>query len=164
MRFSSSIRVILVSFFLKRCSYAEHLCSSAASIGHTRTNQPFHPLRKSRGSRITLIDKTVPQGQELSGIKLSEAVWPMATLHAVVRNLNTSRPCWRRLSATVRIRSTNSLPVLLCVPKDFLRQRTARRSGRSAALLFGAGPGTRVKVQSEASKLSRFRQALSVFW
>jgi hypothetical protein len=54
-------------------------------------------------------------------------------------------------------------PVLLCVPKDFRRQITARRSGRSAALFSAANPGTRVKVQREASKLNKFRQVLSVF-
>ncbi len=48
-------------------------------------------------------------------------------------------------------------------PEGFRRQITARLSGRSAALLSGAMPGTRVKVQSALPKLSRFRQVLSVF-
>ena len=43
------------------------------------------------------------------------------------------RPCARRLSQTVSIRSTKSDPVWLAEPKEFFRQSTAFRSARSAA-------------------------------
>ncbi len=63
----------------------------------------------------------------------------------------------------VRMRATNSLPVALCVPKDFRRHKTARRKGRSALLFVGSTPSTRTKVQSASHTLRTCWQVWRVF-
>ena len=55
-----------------------------------------------------------------------------AALIASTRKSRIDRPCARRLSHTVSIRSTKSDPVRLADPKEFFRQSTAFRSARSA--------------------------------
>lgn len=60
-------------------------------------------------------------------MRLLQASSPSPAPQALVGYSSTSRPCWRKLVTAVNIRSTNRLPVALCVPKDFFRHNTARR-------------------------------------
>src|SRR5262249_54763996 len=91
----------------------------------------------------------------VSGTRQIEPLSPSRDAQAEVKYSSASRPCWRRLVTTVKIRSTKRLPLLLCVPNDFRRHSTARRNGRSASLLVGSTPSSRTKVHSETSCLSR---------
>src|SRR5262249_21627822 len=84
------------------------------------------------------------------------------TAQTVVRYPSTSSPCCRKVVTTVKMRSTNRLPLSLCVPNDFLRQITARRSGLSALLLVGSTPSTRTKVQRDSHSFKTFWQVWHV--
>src|SRR5262245_22233356 len=99
--------------------------------------------------------------EELGSRKIG-SLPPLRDAQAEVKYSSTSRPCCRRLVTTVKILSTNRLPLSLCVPNDFRRQSTARRKGRSALLLVGSTPSSRTKVHNETSCLSRFSQVRRV--
>jgi hypothetical protein len=63
------------------------------------------------------------------------------------------RPCARRVSQTVSIRSAKREPQRLAEPKEFFRQRAAFRTARSAALFVGSMPSARAKVQRRRAVL-----------
>src|SRR3954452_5704489 len=99
----------------------------------------------SRSNAMAFLRVTVqlPRGAESreGGGLLRNAASPAAT-----RNSNTGRPCWQHDATTVSRRSANRLPAALSDPKLPLRHSTTGRSARSATLLVGSTPSTRVKV------------------
>ena len=87
---------------------------------------------------------------------------PRAARHAAVRYSSTSLPWGRRLVIAVNIRSTNRLPLSLCVPNDFRLHITARRNGLSALLLVGSTHSSRTKVHIELVGLAQISPAFLV--
>ena len=66
------------------------------------------------------------------------------------------------MATTDNIRSTNRLPASLSVRPLVRRQITACRKARSAALLVGSTPSTRVKVYKQRQSRSNLAQVVAV--
>jgi hypothetical protein len=72
----------------------------------------------------------------------------VGALIAATRKSRIDRPCARRLSHTVSIRSTKRYPARLADPYELFLHRTAFRSALSAMSFVGSMPSMRPKVQS----------------
>ena len=106
-----------------------------------------------------------------SGARQIELLLPIRDEQTEVRYSSTSHPCWRKLATAVKIRSTNRLPLSLCVPNDFRRHSTARLNGISALVLLdekhqrGADRGGRpVPVFFTDSKLVECQHGVRLAW
>jgi hypothetical protein len=77
-----------------------------------------------------------------------------AAAMASVRNAQTLRSCCRQVVTTDRTRSTTWLPSSPWVPIHCVRQVTAGRSARSAALLVGSTPMSVTNGQSASHQVS----------
>ena len=81
---------------------------------------------------------------------------------AAVINANSARSCCAHVARTLNSRSTNRQPSALREPKHRLRHSTAGRNARSAALLVGSTPSTRLNVHSASHWSSSSRLKLAI--
>jgi hypothetical protein len=73
------------------------------------------------------------------------------------------RPCCRQVATTLKVRSTNRLPLSLSVPPLIRRQITANRNARSAELFVGSIPSILANVHRPSSTLRISKQLADVF-